>query len=76
MNLVSEAISNIRLLKLYSWIKKFTEIIEESRYKELEALRKVFVYTSGLSFTIYTFPMLMTATVFAVYIGSGYILDL
>jgi hypothetical protein len=37
MNLTTEALSNIKMLKLYSWVDHFKGLIQEKRLKEIKA---------------------------------------
>lgn len=76
MNMTSECIQHIKMLKLYAWTHKFFEKIAEVRRKELRSLWHAFIIISFLLISLYTFPMLVRATLFAVYIGSGHNIDL
>ena len=71
MNETTEAINNIKMLKLYSWQALFERRINEKRSFEVSLLRTnqfiIAVFSSLTSF----FPLIMPAVCFTVYIALG-----
>ena len=76
VNTTTEALNNIKMLKLYSWIDQFANKIEERRKAELSILFKRFCLGMTSITTIYFFPVIMSWAVFSTFIGSGNTLDL
>jgi hypothetical protein len=76
INTTSEALNNIKMLKLYSWSHVFSEVIAKKRGEELVWLWKIFQIGSMIVTGLYFFPSILSATVFSVYIGTGNILDI
>lgn len=72
----NESLNNIKMLKLYSWTEIFAETIKEKRKEELEWLWKRFVNGQIVVTSLYFFPALLSAVVFAFFIGFGNILYL
>lgn len=76
MTETSEALNNVKMLKLYSWQNKFYERIAKRRANEVVAIRKMGVAIAILIAGIYLFPSLLPAVVFSTYIGTGHYIDL
>ena len=73
---ITESLNNIKMLKLYSWTDIFAQMISEKRVLELSILKKRFYYGNATVTSLYFFSSLLSAVVFAVYIGLGNTLDL
>ena len=56
MNETTQAINNIKMLKLYSWQTLFQNKILDKRSKEISALKKQLYAVSGLIAGNYFFP--------------------
>ena len=76
VNVTTESLNNIKMLKLYSWTDQFSNRIEEKRKIELKVLFKRFWLGMMSITTIYFFPVIMSWVVFSTYIGTGNTLDL
>ncbi|CDW72862.1 canalicular multispecific organic anion transporter 1 [Stylonychia lemnae] len=76
VNLTTECLNNIKMLKLYSWQEAFEKMIEQKRSEELAVLWKRFTVSCINSTSLYFFPSILGAAVFSTYIGSGNTLDL
>ncbi|CAN8073100.1 unnamed protein product [Agarophyton chilense] len=75
VNIISEVIKSIKLIKLYAWEIPFLRRIDDARLQELQTLRSVhflnvwnFLVTSGLSTAL-------TVVAFAAYVALGHPLD-
>ena len=66
----------MKLLKLYSWKDIFANLISEKRIAELNILKKRMAYSTTVVTSLYFFPLMLSAVIFAVYIGLGNTLDL
>lgn len=75
MKVSTEAINNIKMIKLYSWQENFLERIYRRRSRDVEALRMGGFAVATLIFMIYFFPSLLPVTTFATYIGLGNYLE-
>jgi hypothetical protein len=56
MNITTEVINNIKMIKLYSWTESFLNRISEKRKIELKSLKRAFVYTCFSITFFYFFP--------------------
>lgn len=72
----NESLNNIKMLKLYSWTSIFTETIRQKRSDELQWLWKRFRNGQKTVSSLYFFPAILSAVVFACYIGTGNYLSL
>jgi ATP-binding cassette, subfamily C (CFTR/MRP), member 1 len=72
----NESMNNIKMLKLYSWTEIFAETIRANREEELGWLWKRFQNGQIVVTSLYFFPAVLSAVVFAFYIGFGNPLDL
>ena len=72
----NESLNNIKMLKLYSWTSIFADTIKAKRAKELAVLWKRFENGRLIVTSLYFFPAILTAVVFAAYIGAGNFLQL
>jgi ATP-binding cassette, subfamily C (CFTR/MRP), member 2 len=71
MKVTTEALTNTKMLKLYSWQKNFIKRIWRRRQKEVVQLRiQGFGYACMISL-LYLFPNLLPAVVFTTFIGFG-----
>ena len=73
---ITESLNNIKMLKLYSWTDIFAKMISEKRALELGIIKKRFYYMNATVTSLYFFSSMLSAVVFAVYIGLGNTLDL
>ena len=64
------------MLKLYSWMDIFANLIKEKRAPELAVLRQRQWMGVAIVSTLYFFPAVLSATIFSVYIGMGNTLSL
>jgi len=71
MNLLTEMLNNIKMLKLYAWTSFFEKKLNERRESELHILRRCFAIGVTMITNLYFFPSILGAVCFAVYIGSG-----
>lgn len=71
MKVSTEAINNIKMIKLYSWQENFLQRIYRRRDTDVKNLRRGGFAVAMLIFLIYLFPSLLPATTFAVYIKLG-----
>lgn len=76
MNLTTEVINNIKMIKLYSWQETFLKRINEKRTIELKQLKRNFIVSMFSITSFYFFPLILSAVVFTTFIGSGNHLDL
>ena len=68
VNLISEILNGIKVLKLYAWEKSFVEQINEIRNGEIRAL-KLFQYLEGSQFMMWNCaPFLVAVTSFATFV--------
>ena len=72
----TEALNNIKMLKLYSWTYEFEKTINQKREAELGIYWKRLNVAMVSVTSLYFFPQILSAVVFSVYIGSGNKLDL
>ena len=72
----TEALNNIKMLKLYSWTETFLNDILNRRRLEMDELLRKFHLAMFDVASLYFFPQVLSAVVFSVYIGSGHTLDL
>ena len=75
MEVTTESISNMKMLKLYSWQESFMFRIFAKRVKERTALRKRGLAIALNICSFYLFPCLLPSVTFATYIGLGNDLD-
>ena len=71
MKVTTEAINNIKMIKLYSWQENFLERIYRRRERDIYALRIRGLATAFLVFFIYLLPSMLPVTTFATFIGFG-----
>ena len=76
VNLTTECLNNIKMLKLYSWQQAFEKMIGEKRKEELSTLWRRMRFGMTNTTSLYFFPSILGTTVFSVYIGTGNKLDL
>jgi len=72
----TEALNNIKMLKLYSWTEQFEEAIDEKREEELKVYWKRLLVSMCTVTSFYFFPQILSTVVFSTYIGTGHSLDL
>ena len=71
MKVTTESMTNIKMIKLYSWQENFLERIFRRRDADVKALRMGGFMTANLIFFIYLFPSMLPVATFATYIGLG-----
>jgi hypothetical protein len=76
MNATTEALNNIKMLKLYSWIDIFKKRIVSTRNAEISVLKKKLVMQSISIASLYFFPQMLSCVIFTSFIGTGHTLDL
>jgi ATP-binding cassette subfamily C (CFTR/MRP) protein 1 len=76
MNHTTEAINNIKTLKLYNWSSAFEKEIKKRRDSELQMFRKIAFWLSLIISSLYFFPQVLSSVVFSTYIGTGHFVDL
>ena len=74
MKVTTEAINDVKMIKLYSWQENFLERIYRRRSRDVASLRKGGFAVALLITCIYLFPSMMPAATFATYIGTGHYL--
>lgn len=74
MNITTEVLTNIKMIKLYAWGKTMLNKIEEKRKNELKVLAKAFIVATFSITSFYFFPEILSSVVFSVYIGTGHTL--
>ncbi|KAI0123356.1 hypothetical protein BJ170DRAFT_641537 [Xylariales sp. AK1849] len=63
----NEVLQNIRIIKYFAWEQRFTQIVDEKRRAELQALRQRFLIWAVAVATWNTVPVLITFFSFLVY---------
>eukprot|EP00347_Sterkiella_histriomuscorum_P019725 403340529 len=76
VNLTTECLNNIKMLKLYSWQEPFEKMISEKRQLELDTLWRRFRFGMVNTTSLYFFPSILGSVVFSTYIGMGNTLEL
>ena len=76
INKSSEILSNIKMIKLYSWTKLFERDIISKRAAELKELWKKIIVDMLMGFSIVFFISFIPVLVFSVFVYSGNTLDL
>lgn len=69
IKLVNEALTGMKVLKLYAWENPFMKRIEDIRMGEISTLRKAANIWAFLNFTFACSPFLVTVAIFAVYVA-------
>ena len=69
IKLVNEALTGMKVLKLYAWENPFMKRIEDIRNGEIFTLRKAANIWAFLNFTFACSPFLVTVAIFAVYVA-------
>ncbi|CAI2362549.1 unnamed protein product [Moneuplotes crassus] len=73
MNIMSECLDNIQLIKLNAWGEKFTEKINEARFEEIYALSwRFFMSVLNAFFINGTYPILALVSFTAAIFGAGF----
>ena len=68
MNISTEAVNNIKSLKLNAWTLKFTEQIHAKRAIEMKALRKRLCVSTANITVVHSMPQFLIMASFALYI--------
>lgn len=76
MNHTTEAINNIKTLKIYSWTGAFEKEIKKRRESELKMFRKIAFWLTIIISSLYFFPQVLSSVVFATYIGNDHYISL
>jgi hypothetical protein len=71
MNITTQTINSVKLIKIYAWTQKFLERIIKARKDETDKAWKALVTLAFFLLTLYIFPLLMNDTLFAVYLANG-----
>lgn len=71
MKVTTEAMNNIKMIKLYSWQENFLERIQRRRLRDLASMRVGGMALATLIFFVSLFPSMLPVTTFATYIGLG-----
>jgi len=71
MKATTEAMTNIKMIKLYSWQENFLQRIYRRRDIDVKALRRGGFAVAFLIFFIYLFPSMLPVTTFGTYIALG-----
>ena len=75
MKATTEAIENIKMIKLYSWQENFLQRIYRRRDVDVKALRIGALAVSCIMSFQYLFPSMLPVATFAMYIGRGNYLE-
>jgi len=76
VSITTEALNNIKIIKLYSWIRTFANLISQKRKKELSVQkRKIFALIGVLGSNNF-FPLFIQISCLATYVAVGNSLDL
>ena len=75
MKVTTEAINNMKMIKLYSWSENFLQRIYRRRARDIIALRAGGRAVTLLISSIYIFPSLLPVATFSTYIGLGNYLE-
>lgn len=76
MNHTTEAVTNMKSLKLYSWTEIFEAEIHKRRELELTELKRRVWWNITMVVCVYFFPNILSSVVFTTYIGTDQHLDL
>lgn len=76
MNHTTEALSNIKVLKFYSWTHIFEEEIHKRRVNEFKKYWEIAIWLALIITSLYFFSNILSSVVFTTYIGSGQTIDL
>ena len=76
MNYTNEAVTHIKMLKMYSWTDVFEKEIQIRRKKEVQMFWKMAWLSSFVISSLYFFPSVLGSVVFSTYIGTGHYIDL
>jgi len=68
---ISEALANIKIIKMNVWTHVFQKLISERRALELAVLWRRMCVSQLLITNLYFFPQILQAVVFAFYVGFG-----
>ena len=68
MKVTTEAINNIKMIKLYSWQENFLQRIYRRRARDVSRLHRAGFAIAMLVFCVYLFPSLLPVTTFATFI--------
>jgi len=71
----TESINNIKIIKLYSWIEIFKDLINKKRKDELSVQFKRMCLLCVTLASMTFWPMVLRATTFGFYIGLGNSID-
>ena len=74
--LTTEGLNNIKMIKLYSWIDIFVDMIAQKRLSEFSVLRIRLCLTIIIVVSLYFFPALLQAVSFTAFLGTGGSIDM
>ena len=75
MKVTTEAINNVKMIKLNSWQENFLQRIYRRRTRDVKSLRLGGFAVALLIFFIYLFPSMLPVTTFVTYISLGNYLE-
>lgn len=67
IHITNEVLQNIRIIKYFAWEQRFSELVDEKRKAELQALRKRFIVWASAVGVWLSVPVLITFFSFLVY---------
>jgi ABC-type multidrug transport system fused ATPase/permease subunit len=76
LNITTECLNNIKMVKLYAWIDIFLRNIDDRRAEELSVYKTKLWYNISMIMVFYFMPAALQSTAFTVFIGMGHTLDL
>lgn len=76
ISLTTECLNNIKMLKLYSWIDIYIDLISKKRNEEMGVLRRGIWFGISMVSTLYFFPLMLQSVSFIAYILFGNDIDL
>jgi len=71
MQITTECLTNIKVLKLSSWVEKFASLIKQQRNVTANYLWHAYMNGNKMSILMDSLPNLVGAAVFIFYIASG-----
>lgn len=76
VGLTTEGLNNIKMIKLYSWIDIFTDMIAQKRLYEFKVLKTRLSLTVIIIASLYFFPSLLQAVSLTTFLGTGGSIDI
>ena len=69
MNILTQVISNIKIIKLNAWEGVFEKLITKARKSEMWAQFINWIYSGLFLLVLYILPFLLKDSIFAIYLG-------